>query len=74
MSNLQRQIADLEARRTAIRAAAAGRWLTETERAQVRLLTTALNAAWELRRLELARQPQIDHELIIVTQLKERSV
>jgi len=66
MSNALTQIADLEARRTAIRTAASGRWLTEHEREQVRLLTKALSDAWELRRMELARQPSIDHELNIV--------
>jgi hypothetical protein len=74
MSEIQSKIADLEARRGAIRAAAAGRWLTAHEREQVRLLTTLLSHAWELRRLELAREPRRDHELIIIHELKERTV
>ena len=71
---LQRQIAELEAKRTTIRTGAAGRWLTEAEREQVRLLTAALSTAWELRRLELARRPQRDHELVVVARLREPSV
>jgi hypothetical protein len=74
MTDIQRQIAELEAQRTAIRAAAASRWLTAEQRETVRLLTQALNAAWELRRLELAQQPRRDHELTIVTAWKERTV
>jgi GAF domain-containing protein len=74
LTDIQRRIADLEAQRTAIRAAAAGRPFTAAEREQITLLTTALGAAWELRRLELAQRPQRDHELIIVYQLKERTV
>jgi hypothetical protein len=74
MTDIQRRIAELENQRTAIRQATAGRWPTDHEREQLRLLTAALKAAWELRRLELAQQPQPDHELVIVTQLKERTL
>jgi hypothetical protein len=71
--NTQQIIADLEQRRTAIRAAAAGRWATEQERATIRRLTAELGEAWDLRRQELARGPEHDHEIIVIHALKERT-
>ena len=74
MTDTQRRIADLEARRTALRQVTAGRERTGAERELFLLLDAAIAKAWELRRHERAQQPQIDHELIIVRTLKERTV
>ena len=65
MSNVQSQIADLEAQRTALYAGAAGRHLTAIERERLRMISRALSAAWELRRIEQAQNEPIEHELII---------
>ena len=54
--------------------AGAGAALTAEEREIVKLLTTALSTAWELRRLELAQRPPIDHELIIVAEFSVGAV
>lgn len=48
MSTVQQQITELEQRRSAIYAGAAGRRITDTEILQLRVIARALTAAWEL--------------------------
>ncbi len=66
MSELHQQIAALEARRAEIYAASSGRWLTAAEQEQLRQITRALDLAWQLRRLDQAQRPRVDHELVLV--------
>ena len=73
MSTRQR-IAKLTAQRSQVYTNASGRPLTAEEREMVKLLTAALSTAWELRRLELAQRPPIDHELIIVAEFSVGAV
>ena len=53
-----------------------GRYATKTEvpadrsRAEI---ATALATLWDQRREELAKGPVVDHELIVVAELKERT-
>jgi len=68
-----RTIADLEQQRAAIRQAAVGRWQTDQEKREIRELTAQLAQAWERRRMVQARQAQPEHELIIISSLKERT-
>ena len=63
---IHKQIAALEARRAEIYAAASGRWLSAAEQEQLRQIGRALDAAWQLRRLDQAQRPRVDHELVLV--------
>ena len=63
---IHEQIAALEARRAEIYAAASGRWLSAAEQEQLRQIARALDLAWQLRRLDQAQRPHVDHELVLV--------
>jgi len=74
VSTTLKHIADLTEERRQLYATAGQRWLTPAEQARVAEIATALAELWDQRREELAKGPVVDHELIVVAELKERTV
>lgn len=74
MSTTLKQIADLTEERRQLYAIAGQRRLTPTEQARVAEIASTLAELWDQRREELAKGPVVDHELIVVAELKERTV
>jgi len=69
MSDTLQRIAFLSEERRQLHEEGLRRWLTEAERDRLHQLDGDIREAWDLRRLEQAQQPQIDHELVIVREL-----
>jgi len=74
VSSTLKQIANLTEERRQLYAIAGQRRMTSAEQARVADIATALAELWAQRREELAKEPVADHELIVVAELKERTV
>jgi hypothetical protein len=74
MSTILKRIGELTEERQHLYAIAGERWLTPAEQARIAEIAAALDELWAQRREELAKGPVVDHELVVVAELKERTV